>query len=128
MKQPSKKDIERAIGKRKAKEITIKTLEGGLPSLEKPKSSSEQSKTVSDEPRTPVRGDDRTAVREDASTPVRPYARTGRKIKRHPFQIYEDQLERLKLLKRRALLEGKDLSMSEVVRSGIDEKLKELEG
>ena len=49
--------------------------------------------------------------------PVRPAKRIRR---RHPFDIYEDQLERLKELKTRAMRRGEEASMSRMVREALD--------
>jgi hypothetical protein len=49
--------------------------------------------------------------------PVRPAKRIRR---RHPFDIYEDQLERLKELKTRAMRRGEEASMSQMVREALD--------
>lgn len=49
--------------------------------------------------------------------PVRPPKRIRR---RHPFDIYEDQLERLKGLKTRAMRRGEEASMSRMVREALD--------
>ena len=49
--------------------------------------------------------------------PVRPPKRIRR---RHPFDIYEDQLERLKDLKTRAMRRGEESSMSRMVREALD--------
>ena len=49
--------------------------------------------------------------------PVRPAKRIRR---RHPFDIYEDQLERLKELKTQAMRRGEEASMSRMVREALD--------
>jgi hypothetical protein len=44
-----------------------------------------------------------------------------REIKRHAFEIYRDQLESLKRLKHEVMLMGQLVSMSEMVRSALDQ-------
>lgn len=43
-----------------------------------------------------------------------------RDTKRHPFEIYRDQLERLQHLKARAMLRGQTRTLSEMVRAALD--------
>jgi hypothetical protein len=64
------------------------------------------------------------------STPVREYERTPssqkrRKLIRHPFEFFEDQVEELRQLSLQAQLRGEKTSMSEMVREAIDTYLKE---
>jgi hypothetical protein len=62
----------------------------------------------------------RTSVRVfDRSTPPR------RSIKRHSFEIYEDQLATLKRLKGEAMLKDQDFSMSAMVRDALDKYFQE---
>lgn len=68
-------------------------------------SSQNKSKTSSN--RTTERPNDRTAERE-------------RITKRHAFEIYRDQYDRLKKIKAEAMLNGNNTSMSEMVREAID--------
>ncbi len=81
----------------------------------------------------PVRPDDRTDERAnggDGRTPVRVFERgrpQKRLIKRHAFEIYEDQLETLKKRKAEAMLSGQEKSMSEMVRNAIDRFLEKEE-
>jgi hypothetical protein len=49
--------------------------------------------------------------------PVPPVKRT---LKRHPFDIYADQLESLKELKTQAMRRGEEASMSRMVREALD--------
>ena len=67
----------------------------------------------------PVRGvlDDRD---EPPGLPVPPGRPAKRIRRRHPFDIYEDQLERLKELKTRAMRRGEEASMSRMVREALD--------
>ena len=65
----------------------------------------------------PVRG-----VRNDHSEPSPPPAK--REIKRHAFEIYRDQLHRLQDLKLDKMKQGENASMSEMVRTAIDDYLK----
>jgi len=67
----------------------------------------------------PVRGvlDVRDEPRGLPVPPVRPAKRIRR---RHPFDFYEDQLERLKELKTRAMRRGEEASMSRMVREALD--------
>jgi len=71
----------------------------------------------------PVRGvlDVRDEPRGLPVPPVRPAKRIRR---RHPFDIYEDQLERLKELKLQAMRRGEEASMSRMVREALDAYLK----
>ena len=45
-------------------------------------------------------------------------------LKHHPFDIYIDQLERLKELKLQAMRRGEEASMSRMVREALDAYLK----
>jgi len=45
-------------------------------------------------------------------------------LKHHPFDIYIDQLERLKELKLQAMRRGEEVSMSRMVREALDAYLK----
>ncbi len=71
----------------------------------------------------PVRGvlDVRDEPRGLPVPPGRPAKRIRR---RHPFDIYEDQLERLKELKLQAMRRGEEASMSRMVREALDAYLK----
>ena len=42
-------------------------------------------------------------------------------LKHHPFDIYIDQLERLKELKLQAMRRGEEASMSRMVREALDQ-------
>ncbi len=57
--------------------------------------------------------------------PVRAYARTPgrRKLVRHPFEFYEDQVAQLRRISLEAQLRGEKTSMSEIVRQALDEYL-----
>jgi len=70
------------------------------------------------------------SVRPYGSTPVREYERTPqtqnrRKLIRHPFEFFEDQVEELRNLSLQAKLRGEKTSMSELVRAAIDSYLGE---
>jgi hypothetical protein len=67
--------------------------------------------------RTPVR----TPERPNTRTRERVNARTGeRKIIRHSFNIYEDQLEALRRSIARKTLQGQNINLSNLVREAID--------
>lgn len=53
--------------------------------------------------------------------PVRPPKRV---LKRHPFDIYADQLDSFKELKTRTMRQGEEASMSRMVREALDDYLK----
>ena len=60
-------------------------------------------------------------VREDR--PISTSSPTKREIKRHAFEIYRDQLHRLQNLKLDKMKQGENASMSEMVRTAIDDYL-----
>src|SRR5512142_487329 len=66
---------------------------------------------------TAARGDER-GVRADGRTPVR------RKLVRHPFEFYEDQVAELRRISLEAQLRGEKTSMSEIVRRALDAYLR----
>ena len=91
-----------------------------------------QQKAVSKqkEPNRPKGKTVRKTERTDVTT-VRTYDSTDlakRITKRHPFEIYIDQLESLQKLKAQATLDNKKKNMSEMVREAIDEYLKKGKG
>jgi hypothetical protein len=55
---------------------------------------------------------------------ILPVRLPNRVLKRHPFDIYVDQLERLKDLKAQALRQGEEASMSRMVREALDQYMK----
>ena len=57
--------------------------------------------------------------------PVRPVRPARRQMKRHPFDIYYDQLERLQQLSLEDRRDGGDGSMSRMVREALDRYLTE---
>lgn len=61
---------------------------------------------------------------EPPGLPVPPARPTKRIRRRHPFDIYEDQLERLKELKLQTMRRGEEASMSRMVREALDAYLK----
>jgi hypothetical protein len=52
---------------------------------------------------------------------VLPVRLPKRVLKRHPFDIYADQLDRLKELKAQAMRRGEEASMSQMVREALDQ-------
>ncbi len=58
--------------------------------------------------------------------PVRAYARTPgrRKLVRHPFEFYEDQVAELRRISLETQLRGEKTSMSEIVRRALDAYLR----
>lgn len=71
----------------------------------------------------PVRGvldvrDERSGLPVPAGRPAFP---PKRPLKRHPFDIYADQLERLKALKAQAMRRGEEASMSRMVREALEQ-------
>ncbi len=62
--------------------------------------------------------------------PGRAYARTPvrRKLVRHPFEFYEDQVAELRRISLEAQLRGEKTSMSEIVRNALDEYLQTTAG
>ena len=72
-------------------------------------------------PRVPAVRDERPVPSELPVPPVRPMKRV---LKHHPFDIYIDQLERLKELKLQAMRRGEEASMSRMVREALDAYLK----
>ena len=51
---------------------------------------------------------------------VRPVPPKKRKIKHHPFSIYEDQLDTLRKMKIEAMFKGIDRSIASMVRDALD--------
>ncbi len=59
----------------------------------------------------------------------RPSVRTPvRIIKRHPFELYQDQIERLKRISLEDQFQGGKGSMSEMVREAIDDYIAKRQG
>ena len=77
-------------------------------------------------PRVPAVGDVRPVHPVPSELPVPPARPTKRVLKHHPFDIYIDQLERLKELKLQAMRRGEEASMSRMVREALDAYLKKL--
>lgn len=68
-----------------------------------------------------VRTPERTDERVNTRTPERANPRTSeRKIIRHSFNIYEDQLTALRRSIARKTLQGQKLTLSDVIREAID--------
>ena len=67
-----------------------------------------------------LRTDDRTENRTEFRPEGLP---VKRRTKRYSFEFYEDQLVRLKQLKIQAELAGEGLSLSDMVRSALDDYL-----
>ena len=55
-----------------------------------------------------------------SALPVLPVPPAKRTLKRHPFDIYADQLERLRVVKAQAMRRGEDASMSRMVREALE--------
>jgi len=63
-----------------------------------------------------------------SSTPVRPDVRTTRRVKvRYAFEFFQDQIFKLKDLRRNALIRDEDFSMSNIVRKALDSYLEKTE-
>ncbi len=62
----------------------------------------------------PVRSENKTEVYPENESVQK------REIKRHAFEIYRDQLETLKQMKMKLMMQGNSTSMSEMVRQAID--------
>ena len=93
------------------------------------KSIEQDENTVFKQPSSPNARTNVTSVRDDRPF-ARPYERTEstppkRETKRHPFEIYKDQLDRLKRLKAQAMLDGATISMSDMVRVALDNYLQD---
>ena len=71
---------------------------------------------------TPVRGNGNTVARANAPTPVTPNARIPerRQLTRCSFELYQDQIERLRRESLQQKLRGEPGSMSEMVRDALD--------
>lgn len=72
----------------------------------------------------PIIPDERTDVRTNGSTPVRPKNRIR---VRYAFEFYQDQILRLKKMRRSSIANDDEVefSMSEYVRQALDDKLTE---
>lgn len=93
-------------------------MDGVVPIKPRPASTdsnndSSQNKPKTSSNRTTERPNDRTVERE-------------RITKRHAFEIYRDQYDKLKKIKAEAMLDGNNISMSEMVRDAIDAYLEKL--
>ncbi|SRR5581483_6944824 len=111
MKQPRPNDFDP-----RAKEHSLKSSMADFPAIEKP--APVQPKIDAPEQRTPVPEDQGTGV------PPEPSNGTKRKIKkRHPFDIYEDQLEALKKRSIEEQMQGGIGSQSAMVREALDDYL-----
>jgi len=69
--------------------------------------------------RTPERANESTPERANAT----PQKAISRKIKRHSYEFYEDQIQELKRRQLKQLVNGKDVSLSAMVRQALDEYL-----
>ena len=74
--------------------------------------------------RVPAVRDERPVRPVPSELPVPPARPMKRVLKHHPFDIYIDQLERLKELKLQAMRRGEEASMSRMVREALDAYLK----
>jgi hypothetical protein len=68
------------------------------------------------------RSQNRTDFRTEKRTDDLP---AKRRTKRYSFEFYDDQLIKLKHLKYQAEIEGKSISLSEIVRQALDSYLKD---
>jgi hypothetical protein len=117
-----------------AKAPTLKSSLEHMPTIQKPQPTqqvkpqtpppSHVQESLSHQPSSeePVRPYGSTLVREDERTPQ---AQRRRRLIRHPFEFYEDQVEELRHLSLQAKLRGEKTSMSELVRAAVDTYLKE---
>jgi hypothetical protein len=85
--------------------------------------------TTEARPKTPPAGkatavSERTDIRTKERTPVLPLKRLSR---RYSFEFYDDQIISLKKLKHEAEMEGKKVSLSDMVREALDRFLSETE-
>ncbi len=97
----------------------LKSPMENMPAIEKPPVQLTASPTPVDVPRTPV-----PPVRD-----VRPDPSVRRKIKsRHPFDIYEDQVDQLKQLSLEDRMRGGVGSMSAMVREALDDYFAKVKG
>jgi hypothetical protein len=72
---------------------------------------------------------DSLASHPSEQTSARSVVRSARRVKvRYAFEFYQDQIFKLKELRRAALLNDEDFSMSEVVRTALDNYLDSSEG
>jgi hypothetical protein len=68
------------------------------------------------------------AIRPPEQTSARSVVRSARRVKvRYAFEFYQDQIFKLKELRRNAVLNDEDFSMSEVVRNALDKYLESIE-
>ncbi|MEO8391778.1 MAG: hypothetical protein ABI700_02195 [Chloroflexota bacterium] len=72
--------------------------------------------------RTLERNSERTENRSEKHTEALP---TKRRTKRYSFEFYDDQLIKLKHLKYQAEMDGKILSLSDIVRVALDAYLQD---
>ncbi len=70
---------------------------------------------------------ERPPVAPNARTPVRAVRPVRRSVKRYSFELYDDQIERVKRLALEDQLRGGTLNMSVIVRQALDRYLAELE-
>ena len=89
-----------------------------VPSPTPKKEKKKQSKTV----RKNERLSERTENRTDIRSVVLPTKRISR---RHSFEIYDDQLTKMKAIKYQADLKGEKVFLSDLVRNALDEYLKD---
>ena len=72
--------------------------------------------------RSPERNSERTVFRSENRTVSLPLKR---RTKRYSFEFYEDQLMRLKQLKLQTEMSGENVALSEMVRTALDEFLRD---
>ncbi len=94
-----------------------------MPTLE-PRATREASsgKTLSE------RANGRTDTRANARTPEASSLEDRRVIQRASFEVYQDQMKTLRRIAAEAMLNGEKGSMSEMVRSAIDEYVAKRKG
>src|SRR5215208_1113984 len=109
-----------------AKAPSLKSSLENMPAIQKPRPTGEVKS-----PTPPLHNrHEETAHKPTFEESVRPYERTPqtqnrRKLIRHPFEFFEDQVEELRNLSLQAKLRGEKTSMSELVRAAIDSYLGE---
>lgn len=71
----------------------------------------------------------RTATRPNTRTPERANAPTGKRvIQRASFEMYQDQMRTLRRFSAEAMMDGEKGSMSEMVRTAVDEYIAKRKG
>jgi hypothetical protein len=126
MKQPRIEDFDP-----KAPKHTLKSPLEGMPAIETPSQITRQPENSTPKEVSPAIQETSNGTQPYAPygrTPSTPRTPTKRLIIRHPFEIYQDQLESLRHLSVEERKEGGTGSMSKMVREAIDNYLKQREG